>query len=62
MGFALQIGERVRLRGREPRGVLRRVNESSLWAQVEWDAETPGPKHCHLKELERDLTAEGQEG
>ncbi len=43
-------GERVRLRGREPVGVLVRYDPESNWATVEWDA--TGPKICHRRELE----------
>jgi len=44
-------GERVKLRGRSPRGTLRSINDLS-WCCVEWD--DGGPGLCHLHELEKE--------
>jgi hypothetical protein len=47
------VGDRVRLRGRDPRGVLSRVDERK-WSWVDWDADAvAGPKIVYLFELER---------
>lgn len=45
------IGDCVKLRGGEAKGVLRNVNKSTNWSYVDW--EVAGPKICHLFELER---------
>lgn len=47
------VGDRVRLRGRSATGVLRSVRENNKWSDVEWDANTPGPRIVHLFELEQ---------
>lgn len=46
-------GDRCRLRGRSPAGVLRTIDPDTNWAVVEWDAGKEGPKYVHLFELER---------
>lgn len=46
------VGDRVRLRGREPVGVLRQIDAESSWARVEWDSDAKGPDICHLRELQ----------
>ena len=51
----LKIGERVRLRGRPPVGVLLWVGDR-LWSRVEWDGAVSGPRIVHLLELDRDLS------
>jgi hypothetical protein len=45
------IGEPVKLRGREPRGTLAAVGERG-WCRVAWDEAHPGPKIVHIDELE----------
>lgn len=44
-------GDRVRLRGKGNIGVLRKMNDASKWATVEWD--DFGPRIVHLFELEK---------
>lgn len=48
-----QVGDDCRLRGRAPRGKLAAVNDSTLWARVEWAEDAKGPVLVHLHELER---------
>lgn len=48
-----RVGDRVRLRGREPTGTLRGVNPENQWSRVEWDRNGEGPRLCHLYELEK---------
>ena len=43
-----EIGDHVTLRGRDARGVLRKVDKDQ-WCWVEW--ERSGPRICHLREL-----------
>lgn len=45
------VGDRVKLRGREFAGKLAHVS-GNKWSEVHWD-DAPGPKICHLHELER---------
>jgi hypothetical protein len=45
-------GERVKLRGRKPTGVLVKYDPETNWATVEWD--TTGPRCCHRAKLEVD--------
>jgi hypothetical protein len=49
------VGDDVRLRGRRSVGKLIEVNDQNKWATVDWDPTKaePGPKLCHLYELER---------
>jgi hypothetical protein len=56
----IREGDRVKLRGRSPIGVLRALRfppqrdaQVPTWADVEWDADVRGPKICHLHELEK---------
>ncbi len=44
-------GDRVRLRGRAHIGWLRKMDDETKWATVEWD--DGGPKIVHLHELEK---------
>jgi len=46
-------GDRVKLKGRVPAGVIEKMGVDSKWVSVNWDKETPGPKYCHLYEVER---------
>jgi hypothetical protein len=46
------VGDRVKMRGREVFGILRKINNIN-WAKVEWDNDSHGPVLCHLFELER---------
>jgi hypothetical protein len=61
-----KVGDRVKLKGREPVGTLRHVGFSpdgkptegvyaptALWCTIDWDEATPGPKICHLREIEK---------
>lgn len=43
-------GDRVKLRGKVPQGILGTMNNLS-WCCVDWDNGV-GPKFCHIKELE----------
>lgn len=45
-------GDRVKMRGRDARGTLSRVNHLN-WALVAWDDGATGPKVVHLFELEK---------
>ena len=45
-------GDRVKLKGRIPFGVIHKMNDDDKWVTVEWDNSAPGPKYCHLYELE----------
>ena len=47
----IQLGADVQLRGRAPYGYLKAVNERG-WAEVDWKSDPPGPRICHVKELE----------
>lgn len=51
-----EAGDRVALRGRPQRGVLRYMSPR-MWCTVEWDADTPGPRLCHRNELEKEADA-----
>lgn len=44
-------GDRVKLRGREPTGIISNINSTNNWTKVKWDDK--GPLICHLYELER---------
>jgi hypothetical protein len=44
-------GDRVKLRGREPVGILSH-REPNGWANVKWDEGCCGPKIVHINELE----------
>lgn len=46
------IGDRVKLRGQNPRGVLE-FFDNRKWAQVRWDEAFVGPALVHLHELEK---------
>lgn len=46
------IGDRVKLRGQNPRGVLE-FFDNRKWAQVQWDEAFAGPALVHLYELEK---------
>lgn len=48
-----QPGDRVRLRGRDPRGTLVSVTERG-WCRINWDGD--GPTLCHLNEIEKVTT------
>lgn len=48
----LTIGDRVKLRGRNPVGYIQQINSNS-WCKVDWDICAIGPKIVHLNELER---------
>ncbi len=46
-------GDRVQLRGKVPRGVVKTIDDEKSWAVVEWDRDAPnGPVYVHLLELE----------
>lgn len=46
-------GDSVKLRGREPRGVIAKMDEETQWVTVDWDKGfTVGPRYVHLLELE----------
>jgi hypothetical protein len=47
------IGERCRLRGRSPTGIVRTINAETNWTRVDWDEGCTAPLICHLHELER---------
>lgn len=46
-------GDRVKLRGRQPKGMVETVNAVTKWCRVRWD-KGDGPTICHLDELEAD--------
>jgi hypothetical protein len=46
------VGDRVKLRGREPTGTVHKINDIK-WVHVEWDEGSTGPTICHLFELEK---------
>ena len=43
--------DRVKLRGRESVGVLKKYDPETNWSTVDW--ENFGPKICHRNELEK---------
>ena len=47
-------GDRVKLRGREPSGVIKTMDRDSHWVCVLWDktGDKTGPKYVHEYELE----------
>ena len=45
-------GDRVKLRGREPSGVIKTMDRDSHWVCVIWDEGKIGPKYVHEYELE----------
>lgn len=50
-----KVGDRVKARGKELYGVLiyKSVHEPN-WVHVNWDGDLPpGPRVCHLHELEK---------
>lgn len=53
-----QRGDRVQLRGRESRGVLRTIYDELQWCVVEWDPDDPGPKYVHIRELDKTVEKE----
>lgn len=46
-----QIGQPVRLKGREPAGILKFLADRG-WAFVAWTTTTKGPRIVHIDELE----------
>ena len=46
------IGDRCKMRGKEAAGQLVRITPDN-WAVVRWDGDKPGPRYCHLFELEK---------
>lgn len=48
-----KAGDRVRLKGRAPRGQLASVT-ALKWCRVKWDDGYQGPMLVHLQELEKD--------
>lgn len=46
------VGDKVKLKGRTPIGILKNISEDkySNWCDVDWEID--GPKICHLLELE----------
>ena len=47
----LDRGDRVKLKGREPCGVIQTMDDDH-WVCVQWDKNKPGPKFVHEFELE----------
>ncbi len=47
-----EIGDKVRLRGRIPEGILQKINKENLWCRVDW-TNIDGPTFCHYQELEK---------
>jgi hypothetical protein len=45
-------GDRVKLKGREPQGVVKTMGKDDHWVRVDWDADKKGPKYVHEFELE----------
>lgn len=48
----VERGSSVKLKGRKPFGIVKTMDEESLWVKVDWNKSTPGPKYCHYYELE----------
>ena len=46
--------DRVKLRGRERRGKLLKMDDEILWCTVQWD-DSDKTTMCHLYELEKDI-------
>ena len=47
----MKKGDRVKLKGREPHGVIRAMS-ADQWVRVDWDEGKEGPKYVHELELE----------
>ncbi len=47
------VGDRVRLRGRAPVGIVKWIGNEMSWCEVEWDAGPQGPRLVHLHEIEK---------
>lgn len=48
------VGDKVRLRGRDPVGVIKAIGgPSNKWVAVKWDIEKSGPGMVHINELEK---------
>jgi hypothetical protein len=43
----------VKLRGRDAKGLLYKMDDETKWCTVEWDPDHKGPKYVHLFELEK---------
>jgi uncharacterized protein YodC (DUF2158 family) len=50
----LQIGDRVKLRGRSPKGIISKIS-SNTWVRVVWDIGSEGPRFVDIRELEKEL-------
>jgi hypothetical protein len=48
----LKKGDRVKLRGREPEGVIETMGSDNHWVCVHWDNNKKGPKYVHEFELQ----------
>lgn len=45
------VGDRVKLRGREPYGIIERINDMD-WTFIKWESNPPGPKIVDIREVE----------
>ena len=46
-------GDRVKLKGRKPVGVIKTMGKNDNWVRVDWDCGRQGPKFVHLYEREK---------
>lgn len=48
----MKKGDRVKLKGRIPEGIVRAIREDTHWVSVVWDQGKEGPKYVHEYELD----------
>lgn len=48
----MKVGQRVKLKGREPTGIIKAFGLSPQWVSVDWDSGVKGPKYVHVLELD----------
>lgn len=48
----LKKGDRVKLKGRDPKGIIYTMSSNDYWVCVTWDKGNRGPKYVHGLELE----------
>ena len=49
----IKRGDFVRLKGRKPQGVVKKMGKDDHWVTVQWDKGKEGPKYVHLYELDK---------
>ncbi len=52
MAKTLKKGDRVKLKGRIPEGVIKTMGVDNTWVVVDWDEGKEGPKYVDLYEVE----------